>query len=133
MKLIDTHSHIYEPEFDADREEALARAVDAGDGRMLCPAIDSQSHGRLFDLCRRHHPDVVLMDIRMPVMDGLTATRKIRGLNREDAGTVPIMALTANASQEDSRYAASIGMNEYLTKPVEMKLLYRKIKEFFCR
>lgn len=76
---------------------------------------------------------LILMDIRMPVMDGLTATRKIRGLNREDAGTVPIMALTANASQEDSRYAASIGMNEYLTKPVEMKLLYRKIKEFFCR
>lgn len=74
---------------------------------------------------------LVLMDIRMPVMDGLTATRKIRALNRADAVTVPIMALTANASQEDSRYAASIGMNEYLTKPVEMKLLYRKIKEFF--
>ncbi len=52
-------------------------------------------------------------------------------MNRADAVTVPIMALTANASQEDSRYAASIGMNEYLTKPVEMKLLYRKIKEFF--
>ena len=56
MQLIDTHSHLYEPEFDTDREEALARAVEAGVGRLLLPAIDSQSHGRLFDLCRRH-PD----------------------------------------------------------------------------
>lgn len=56
MFLIDTHSHLYEPEFDADREEALARAVDAGVGKLLLPAIDSQSHERLFDLCRRH-PD----------------------------------------------------------------------------
>ena len=56
MQLIDTHSHLYEPEFDTAREAALARAVAAGVGRLLLPAIDSQSHGRLFDLCRRH-PD----------------------------------------------------------------------------
>lgn len=56
MILTDTHSHLYEPEFDADREEALARAIDAGVGRLLLPAIDSASHERLFDLCRRH-PD----------------------------------------------------------------------------
>ncbi len=56
MKLIDTHSHLYEPEFDADREEALARAADAGVCRLLLPAIDAQSHERMFDLCRRH-PD----------------------------------------------------------------------------
>lgn len=54
MQLVDTHSHLYEPEFDADREEALARALDAGVSRLLCPAIDSESHERLFDFCRRH-------------------------------------------------------------------------------
>ena len=54
MRLVDTHSHLYEPEFDADREEALARAVVVGVERLLCPAIESASHGRLFDLCRRH-------------------------------------------------------------------------------
>ncbi len=54
MNLTDTHSHLYEPEFDDDREEALARCRDAGVGRLLCPAIDSESHDRLFDLCRRH-------------------------------------------------------------------------------
>lgn len=54
MKLIDTHSHLYVPEFDADREEALTRAEAEGVERLLLPAIDSESHERLFDLCRRH-------------------------------------------------------------------------------
>lgn len=53
MNLIDTHSHLYGPEFDEDREEALARAAGASVGRLLLPAIDSESHERLFDLCRR--------------------------------------------------------------------------------
>lgn len=53
MRLIDTHSHLYEPEFDADRDEALARAAAAGVERLLLPAIDSESHERLFALCRR--------------------------------------------------------------------------------
>ena len=56
MFLTDTHSHLYEPEFDADREQALARAAEAGVGLLLLPAIDSQSHERLFGLCR-NHPD----------------------------------------------------------------------------
>lgn len=56
MNLIDTHSHLYEPEFDADREEALARAFDAVVGLLLLPAIDAASDERLFALCRRH-PD----------------------------------------------------------------------------
>ena len=54
MTLIDTHSHLYEAEFDADREEALARAAASGVERLLLPAIDAQSHERLFDLCRGH-------------------------------------------------------------------------------
>ncbi|WP_418982433.1 TatD family hydrolase [Alistipes sp.] len=54
MRLIDTHSHLYEPEFDPDREAALARATAAGVGRLLLPAIDSASHERLFELCRSH-------------------------------------------------------------------------------
>lgn len=56
MRLIDTHSHLYEPEFDSDRGQALARAAAEGVERLLLPAIDSASHGRLFDLCRSH-PD----------------------------------------------------------------------------
>lgn len=56
MRLIDTHSHLYDEAFDADRDEAFARAVEAGVERLLLPAIDSESHERLFGLCRRH-PD----------------------------------------------------------------------------
>lgn len=54
MNLIDTHSHLYDEAFDEDREEAFARASAAGVRRLLLPAIDSASHERLFDLCRRH-------------------------------------------------------------------------------
>ena len=54
MKLIDTHSHIYEPEFDADRDEAVARARAAGVERLLFPAIDASAHGRMLDACRRY-------------------------------------------------------------------------------
>lgn len=56
MRLLDTHSHLYDEAFDTDREAALARAVEAGVEQLLLPAIDSESHERLFDLCRRH-PD----------------------------------------------------------------------------
>lgn len=54
MKLIDTHAHLYAEEFDPDREATLERATDADVERLLLPAIDSESHQRLFDLCRRH-------------------------------------------------------------------------------
>ena len=54
MNLTDTHSHLYDEAFDADREEALARAAAEGVGRLLLPAIDSESHERLFGLCRSH-------------------------------------------------------------------------------
>ncbi len=56
MRLIDTHSHLYDEAFDADREAAFARAVDAGVERLLIPAIDSESHAQMFDFCRQH-PD----------------------------------------------------------------------------
>lgn len=61
MTLIDTHSHLYEPEFDADREETLLRAVEAHVRTLLLPAIDSASHDRLFDLCRRHPESCIPM------------------------------------------------------------------------
>ena len=61
MKLTDTHSHLYDTAFDADREEALARAAAAGVEHLLLPGIDSESHGALFDLCRRHPGQCVPM------------------------------------------------------------------------
>ena len=71
--------------------------------------------------------DAVLMDIRMPVMDGMAAAKAIRGLERNDAGTVPIIAMTANAFDTDRRAAQEAGMNAHLSKPVEPELLYSTI------
>ena len=67
--------------------------------------------------------DVILMDMRMPVMDGLTATREIRKLDRPDASTIPIIALSANAFEEDVRQCLEAGMNAHLSKPVDLDRL----------
>ena len=67
--------------------------------------------------------DAILMDMRMPVMDGLTATGKIRKLDRPDASTIPIIALSANAFEEDVRQCLDAGMNAHLSKPVDLDRL----------
>jgi len=72
--------------------------------------------------------DAILMDLRMPVMDGLEATRRIRALEREDAGAVPIIALTANAFESDVRQSLAAGMNEHLAKPTDADTLYAVLK-----
>jgi len=71
----------------------------------------------------------VLMDIRMPVMDGYEATKAIRAMQRPDAGTVPIIAMTADAFEENIRQAREAGMTDYVTKPVDMA----KLMDILCR
>jgi len=71
----------------------------------------------------------ILMDIRMPVMDGYDATRAIRKLDRSDAHRVPIIAMTADAFDESVREAMAAGMNAHLPKPVDPQLLYRTLAE----
>lgn len=77
--------------------------------------------------------DVVLMDVMMPKMDGLTATRMIRKMDREDAKKIPIFAMTANAFSEDVEDAKKAGMNEHISKPINMKLLLSKIAQYCKR
>ena len=73
--------------------------------------------------------DAVLMDIRMPIMDGLKATESIRALERPDAKTVPIIAMTANAFDEDVQRSLQAGMNAHLSKPVEPEHLFKTLQE----
>ena len=68
--------------------------------------------------------DCILMDVRMPVMDGLSATRAIRALDRPDAQTIPIIAMTANVFDEDVERSLQAGMNAHLSKPIEPERLY---------
>ena len=72
--------------------------------------------------------DAILMDVRMPVMDGLEATRTIRSLNRRDAGSIPIIALTANDVESDVAKSRAAGMNEHLSKPVDPDVLYATLE-----
>jgi CheY-like chemotaxis protein len=74
--------------------------------------------------------DAVLMDVRMPVMDGIAATAAIRALAREDAPRVPIIAMTANAYEEDAEKSKAAGMNAHLSKPVDPNILYDTLAEF---
>ena len=74
----------------------------------------------------KHEPgyyDVILMDIRMPVMSGLEAARQIRAMSRTDAQTVPIIAMTANAYEEDVSQSLAAGMNAHLAKPIEPQVI----------
>ena len=73
--------------------------------------------------------DAILMDIRMPVMDGLTASQTIRSLDRADAKTVPIIAMTANAFGDDVEKSRLAGMDAHLTKPIEPNKLYQALQE----
>ncbi len=78
----------------------------------------------MFEKSAPHYYDAILMDMRMPVMNGLDAARAIRALDREDARTIPIIALTANAFDEDVQNSLQAGMNAHLSKPIESDHLY---------
>ncbi len=79
---------------------------------------------RLFTEHPAGYYDAILMDVRMPVMDGLAATKLIRAMEREDARTIPIIAMTANVFDEDVERSLQAGMNVHLSKPIEPERLY---------
>jgi CheY-like chemotaxis protein len=89
------------------------------------------ANGRLAVEMFSSHPagyyDAILMDVRMPVMDGLDATRAIRALSHADAKAIPIIAMTANVFDDDVQRSLEAGMNAHLAKPIEPELMYRTI------
>lgn len=85
---------------------------------------------RLFEKSEPYEYDIILMDIMMPVMNGLDATRAIRGLDRPDAADIPIIALSANAFAEDIQKSKNAGINEHLAKPLEMDKMLKVITSY---
>lgn len=75
--------------------------------------------------------DAILIDIMMPVMDGITATKAIRSLTRPDAKTIPILAMTANAFEEDAKQCFAAGMNAHIAKPVDMEFLEKTLQRIY--
>ena len=82
----------------------------------------------LFESHPEGYYDAILMDMRMPEMDGLTATKTIRAMNRADSKSIPIIALTANAFDEDVQRSMQAGLNAHLSKPVEPDSLYETLE-----
>ena len=97
-------------------KEAGAEVATAHDGKAAVDAFEASPPGTF---------DCILMDLMMPVMSGYEAARVIRSLERPDAGTVPIIALSANAFEEDVALAKDAGMNEHLAKPVDIHKMFR--------
>ena len=95
--------------------------------------VDHAENGRiaveLFEKHEEGYYDAVLMDMRMPEMDGLEATRRIRAMNRSDAKSIPIIALTANAFDEDVQRSMQAGLDAHLSKPVEPDILFETLEE----
>ena len=96
--------------------DAGAEVVTAGDGKAAVDAFEASAPGAF---------DCVLMDLMMPVMSGYEAARVIRGLDRRDAETVPIIALSANVFESDIQRSMDAGMNEHLAKPVDMRKMFQ--------
>lgn len=92
-------------------------------------SVDCVENGQMaLDYLEEDIYDAVIMDIMMPVMDGLTATKAIRALNRPDAGIIPIIAMTANDFAEDVQRCLDAGMNAHLAKPLDIE----KVKKTIC-
>ena len=95
--------------------------------------IDHAENGKIaldkFASSDVNYYDAILMDIRMPEMDGLEAAERIRSLDREDSSIIPIIAMTANAFDEDVQRSLQVGMNAHLSKPVDTDRLYQTLEE----
>ena len=108
---------------DNDLNAEIAQFTLSRAGAVVTHAKDGESAVEMFAASAPHEYDVVLMDIMMPGIDGLEATRQIRALDREDAATTPIIAVSANAFADDRRLSREAGMDAHLSKPVSSQEL----------
>lgn len=108
----------------------VAKSLLAKQGFEVVHAENGKEALRCFAESAEYTFDAILMDIRMPVMDGIEATTQIRALEREDAKVIPIIAMTANAYEENRRQTAEAGMNAHLAKPIDPSQLFRTLDEF---
>ncbi len=109
----------------------VAQSILEEEGIRVTPAMNGQEAVETF----ANHPqgtfDAILMDIMMPVMDGITATKTIRAMDRPDAGSIPILAMTANAYEDDIRNTREAGMNAHLSKPIDVSALFKTLSRFY--
>ena len=113
--------------------QEIAKALLSEKGALVSVAEDGRRGVETFANSAPGFYRAILMDVRMPVMDGLTAARQIRSLDRPDAKTVPIIAMTADAFAEDIQKCLGAGMNGHIAKPIDPQRLYRVLSDTLCR
>ena len=91
---------------------------------------EAKHGGEALEVIKEQEIDLILTDVMMPVMSGIDATKAIRSLNRPDAKTLPIIAMTANAFYEDAQKCLAAGMNAHLAKPLQIKKVKQTIAEW---
>ncbi len=109
----------------------IAQSILEEEGAVVTPAMNGQEAVDAFANNPAGTFDIIIMDIMMPVMDGITATKTIRALDRPDAKTIPIVAMTANAYEEDIRNTQAAGMNAHLSKPIDVDLMFKTLSRFY--
>lgn len=118
---------------DNELNREVARELLTEGGLILTFAVDGQDAVDKFRNSPVGEFDCILMDVMMPNMNGYEATNEIRSMNRSDAATVPIIALTANAFAEDIEKCREAGMNGHLSKPIEPEKVYETLRQFLPR
>ena len=115
---------------DNELNREIAQAILEETGFVVESAPDGTDAVDMMKKAEEYYYDVVLMDVQMPVMNGYEATREIRALHREDVKTLPIIAMTANAMDEDKETALKSGMNAHLAKPISVDLFIATLGKF---
>ena len=118
---------------DNDLNAEIAATILEGDGAYVSIAGDGAQAVEAFAATPAGTFDAILMDVAMPKMDGLAATRAIRALDRPDAASIPIIAMTGNAFQEDVRECLEAGMNAHIAKPIDAAKAERVIAKAMGR
>ena len=118
---------------DNDLNLEVAQYILEDAGAEIIVARNGLESVELFEQSESDSFDVILMDVMMPVMDGLTATKRIRKLKRKDARTVPVIAMTANVFNEDIIAAKEAGMNEHIAKPLDFDKLIHTLAKYFLK
>lgn len=118
---------------DNELNAEIAEMLLTDEGAKVSTAYDGKQAVELFAEKPKGTFDAIIMDVMMPVMDGLSATRVIRALDRPDAKTIPIIAMTANAFKEDAKKCLDVGMNAHLAKPLDIELLKKTVTKYVCK
>lgn len=116
---------------DIELNMEIAQCMLEDEGAVVTPAMNGQEAVDLFSDNPPGTFDMIIMDIMMPVMDGITAAKTIRAMERKDAKTIPIVAMTANAYEEDVQKTHDAGMNAHLSKPIDIDLMLKTLSIFY--